>query len=143
MNEPGYTYAAEVVRWIDGDSVVLDIDCGFGVWIRKESCRLYGIDTSETRGGTPELKWLGNLAKQFVNEQAPPGSKIIIKSHLNKKGKFGRILCEIYQGSGELSLNALLKLRRLAVDYHGQSKKEILELHNQCIAYHKAEGVTF
>ena len=97
MIEPDYSYAAEVVRWIDGDSVVLDVDCGFGIWLRNESCRLYGIDTSETRGGTPELKWLGNLAKQFVNEQAPPGTKIIIKSYLNKKGKFGRILCEIYQ----------------------------------------------
>ena len=141
--KPVYQYNAKVVRWIDGDSVVLDIDCGFSVFLGKQNVRLYGIDTSETRGGTPELKWLGNLAKQHVNDVCPAGSEIIIKTHLDKKGKFGRILAEIYMGAGMISLNDELKQKRLAVDYHGQSKKEILELHNLNVAWHKERGEIF
>ena len=79
-----------------------------------------GIDTSELRGGTPELKYLGMLAKQYVEEMAPVGTEVTIVTH--KKGKFGRYLGEIYQGSdASLSLNEALKLQRLAVDYFGQS----------------------
>ena len=137
--QPQYQYAAEVIRWIDGDSVVLRVDLGWSVSI-TESCRLYGIDTSETRGRDKELKWLGNLAKQYVNEAAPPGTEVVIRSHLNKRDKFGRILCEIFQGEGKISLNETLKLQRLAVDYHGQSKSEILALHRQCCDWHKANG---
>ena len=71
--EPIFQYAARVHRWIDGDSVILDIDCGFSVYLAKQSVRLMGIDTSETRGGTPELKWLGNLAKQYVSVRVREG----------------------------------------------------------------------
>ena len=34
---------------IDGDTVDVDIDLGFGVWIHKERVRLHGIDTPESR----------------------------------------------------------------------------------------------
>lgn len=141
--EPIFQYAARVHRWVDGDSVILDIDCGFSVYLAKQSVRLMGIDTSETRGGTPELKWLGNLAKQYVNDVCPVGSDVIIKTALDKKGKFGRILADIYKGAGMVSLNEELKQKRLAVDYHGQSKKEIIELHNLNVAWHKEHGEIF
>ena len=53
-----YLYEA-LIRCIDGDSVVFDIDCGFDVTLKNQSVGLYGIDTSETRGGTEDLKILG------------------------------------------------------------------------------------
>ena len=40
-----YEYRCKVVRVIDGDTVDVDIDLGFGVWLHKERVRLYGIDT--------------------------------------------------------------------------------------------------
>ena len=43
-----YIYAADVVRIIVGDSIVLKADLGFDVWINK-SFRLNGIDTPESR----------------------------------------------------------------------------------------------
>ena len=49
---PAYQYSATVIRWIDGDSVILDIDCGFDLALKGQNVRLMGIDTSETRGGT-------------------------------------------------------------------------------------------
>ena len=38
-----------MVRVVDGDTVDVDIDLGFGVWLRKQRIRLYGIDTPESR----------------------------------------------------------------------------------------------
>ena len=54
-----YTYRARVLSVVDGDTLWLDIDCGFGVWTRQK-VRLRGIDT-------PELPTAeGRRAKDFV-----------------------------------------------------------------------------
>ena len=44
-----HEYKCTVVRIIDGDTVDVDIDLGFGVWMRKERVRMFGIDTPESR----------------------------------------------------------------------------------------------
>ena len=44
-----YEYNVKVVKVIDGDTVDVDIDLGFGVWLHKERVRLYGIDTLEVK----------------------------------------------------------------------------------------------
>ena len=142
-----YLYKATVVRCIDGDSVIFDIDCGFDVHLKAQSVRLYGIDTAETRGGTPELKVLGNIAKDYVTQMIPVGSEVLLKTHLDRKGKFGRILAEIYmpetvgvEGYQEKSLNQILLDELLAVPYHGQSKEDIINQHLINVEHHKAEG---
>ena len=45
----GYTYNCKIVKVIDGDTVDIDIDLGFSVWLHKQRIRLYGIDTPESR----------------------------------------------------------------------------------------------
>ena len=44
-----YEYKAKVLRVVDGDTVDVDIDLGFGVWMHKERVRMMGIDTPESR----------------------------------------------------------------------------------------------
>ena len=44
-----YTYRCNVIKIIDGDTVDVDIDLGFGVWLKKQRIRMYGIDTPESR----------------------------------------------------------------------------------------------
>ena len=44
-----YEYRCKVTRVVDGDTVDIDIDLGFGVWLHKERERIYGIDTPESR----------------------------------------------------------------------------------------------
>jgi len=90
------------------------------------------------RGGSQDLKSLGKLAKQFVQDALPVGKEVTIKTH--KEGKFGRILAEIYINGGEDSLNELLLKKQLAVKYYGQSKSLILKQHKVCIAHHKKMG---
>ena len=44
-----YHYKAKLLRVVDGDTIDVDIDLGFDVWLRKQRIRLAGIDTPESR----------------------------------------------------------------------------------------------
>jgi micrococcal nuclease len=61
-----YTYKAVAVRIIDGDTVIVDIDLGFGVWLRGQSVRLLKINAPEIRGSTKEA---GLAAKDFLTKR--------------------------------------------------------------------------
>jgi len=89
-----YEYKAIVRRWVDGDTVDVDIDLGFGLVYSNQRVRLYGIDAYETRTRDLEEKRRGLDAKSFVEDVAPIGSEIILKTY--KEGKYGRILGEIF-----------------------------------------------
>ena len=43
--EDMYEYKCKIRKVVDGDTVDVDIDLGFGVWLRKQRVRLVGIDT--------------------------------------------------------------------------------------------------
>ena len=44
-----YEYRVKVIKVVDGDTVDVDIDLGFGVWLKKQRIRLFGIDAPESR----------------------------------------------------------------------------------------------
>ena len=44
-----YEYKANLIKVVDGDTVDVDIDLGFGVWLKDERVRIAGIDTPESR----------------------------------------------------------------------------------------------
>lgn len=108
-----YEYNATVRRWVDGDTVDVDIDLGFGLIYHNQRIRLFGIDAWESRTRDLEEKKKGLAAKEFVNQVAPVGTKIKLKTF--KEGKYGRILGEIYLG--ETMLNTLLTEKGHAVRY--------------------------
>ena len=63
-----YEYRVEVLKVIDGDTVDVDIDLGFGVWLKNERVRLHGIDTPESRTRDLEEKKFGLAAKARLKE---------------------------------------------------------------------------
>ena len=122
-----FEYKCKLLRVIDGDTVDVDIDLGFGVWLRKQRIRLYGIDTPESRTRDKEEKFYGKLSAKFLKEQCKNSSEIFLKTYLDKKGKFGRILGElIVEG---VNINKMMIEKYMAVEYHGQSKDEIDKEH--------------
>jgi micrococcal nuclease len=121
-----YEYNCKIVRVIDGDSILVDIDLGFGLWIHGESIRLFGVDCPECRSRDPEEKAAGLLAKGFVEEALHVGATYRLQT--KEKGKFGRYLGTIYL-TDESSINAALVKERLAVPYFGQSKVRVKEAH--------------
>ena len=44
-----WTYRAKVIKVVDGDTVDVDIDLGFGISQKNERVRIMGIDTPESR----------------------------------------------------------------------------------------------
>ena len=121
-----YEYDCKIVRVVDGDTVDVDIDLGFGTWRCGERIRLYGVDTPECRTRNAEEKAAGFLAKEFVEDTLHVGETY--KLTTKEKGKFGRYLGVIML-SNKTSINAALVSENLAVPYHGQSKQEIEDAH--------------
>ena len=77
-----YEYKCTIDRVVDGDTVDVDIDLGFGVWLKKQRIRLYGIDTPESRTRDLEEKKYGNAAKAFVQFHLPVGETRILSTCL-------------------------------------------------------------
>ncbi len=128
-----YEYNCKIVRVVDGDTVDVDIDLGFGIWKKKERIRLYGIDTPESRTRDKVEKTYGILAKNFVKSYLKPGSTQVLQTEKDGTGKFGRILGEfiVYDAKKDTwrSLNEVMIDEHHGVQYYGQSKQEIAEAH--------------
>lgn len=128
-----YEYRCKVARVVDGDTVDVDIDLGFGVWMHKERVRLYGIDTPESRTRDLEEKKYGLLAKEQIKSFMPVGSMQTLVTVKDKAGKFGRILGKflIYdkKTDAQMTINDWMIREHHAVEYFGQSKAQIEEGH--------------
>ena len=122
-----FEYRCKVSRVADGDTVDVDIDLGFGVWLHKERVRIQGIDTPESRTRDKVEKRFGLLAKEFV-KQFVKGSSVILRTQkYDAKGKFGRILGDFFVKG--VTVSSVMIERHHAVAYHGQSKEDIREAH--------------
>ena len=126
-----YEYRCTVVKIIDGDTVDVDIDLGFGVWMKKQRIRMYGIDTPESRTRDLEEKKFGLAAKDFLTKMLDGDGGITLKTHKDKEGKFGRILGELWRTTdyADQSINEYMIEKHHAVRYMGQSKESIEEDH--------------
>lgn len=126
-----YEYRCKVVKIIDGDTVDVDIDLGFGVWLHKERIRMFGIDTPESRTRDLEEKKFGLAAKDFLTNMLDDDGGIILKTQKDKEGKFGRILGELWRTTNyaDKSINDYMIEKHHAVAYYGQSKEDIAEQH--------------
>ena len=123
-----YSYRVKkVTKIVDGDTIDVDIDLGFGVWMQNQRIRMYGIDTPESRTSDPIEKVYGKAASAFLTKWTNAGD-LTLKTFKDGKGKYGRILGEIWFG-GEHNINQLLVDNHHAVRYYGQSKDEIAEEH--------------
>ena len=128
-----YEYKCKIIKVIDGDTADVDIDLGFGVWLKKQRIRFYGIDTPESRTRDLDEKEYGLIAKAFVLEHLPLESTQTLITVKDGVGKYGRILGQFRVYSPEkdawVILNELMIEKPHAVEYHGQSKEDIAEEH--------------
>ena len=128
-----YEYNSTIRYVVDGDTVDVDIDLGFGVWFRDQRVRLYGIDTPESRTRDLTEKLFGFAAKDFVKGYLPVGSNQILKTFIGKdgedmRGKFGRILGDFFINDGKMLVETMIT-EGYGVAYNGQSKTVIQEAH--------------
>ena len=127
-----YEYNCIIRSITDGDGLRVDIDLGFGVVLRGNSgrgvnIRLYGRDPPESRTINKQEKAHCLLAKRYLQDNLKVGERYILRT--KERGKFGRWLGEIKTRKGLIT--KLLIKNKLAVEYHGQNKKEIKASHEK------------
>jgi len=116
-----YRYNVKVTRVVDGDTVDVDIDLGFGMVYKKQRVRMMGIDTPESRTRDLEEKFYGLASKEHL-KKILKDQEVQLQSH--DKGKFGRILGELFIGNSNFSVNQQMIKDYHAVPYFGQSKED-------------------
>ena len=141
-----YEYQCKIVRVVDGDTADVDIDLGFGVWMKEQRVRFYGVDTPESRTSDKEEKIYGLSAKHFVENFLPKGSTQTLRTRKDGVGKYGRILGEFlveseWEGKTiQTTVNDELIKTHNAVRYFGQSKDDIEEEHIKNRSLVKLDG---
>ena len=126
-----YEYRCKVLKVVDGDTVDVDIDLGFGTWLHNERVRIMGIDTPESRTSNDIEKKFGLAAKSRLQELL--GETAILKTQVSKKGedmkgKFGRILGNFATEDGRNCADILCEEGH-AVTYFGGAKEDIQKQH--------------
>lgn len=95
-----YEYKCIIKRVVDGDTVDVDIDLGFDVWMNNQRIRISGVDAPEIRTRDLEEKAAGYTSMEFVERELPLGStQTLMCTEYNGSGKYGRIIgtFKIYQ----------------------------------------------
>ncbi len=129
-------YDVKVIKVVDGDTVDVDIDLGFGVTLTDERVRIMVIDTPESRTRDKVEDLFGEAAKARLKELMKDGGKLITtedRKGEDMKGKFGRILgdfkVERWENQPAELVTDILIEEGHAVAYFGGSKEEIAMKH--------------
>lgn len=113
-----YTYRAACLNVVDGDTLDLRIDCGFGI-SHTVRVRLVGVDTHEVYGvkkGSVEFD-KGRLESLFVqnwlqsaDEEQATEWPFVVTTLRDRTGKFGRYLAEVSRRDSGECLNDALRI---------------------------------
>jgi micrococcal nuclease len=123
-------YEVKVLKVIDGDTVDVDINLGFGIVLTDERVRIMGIDTPESRTSDKVEKVFGLAAKARLKELLDEEAILITtedKHGEDMKGKFGRVLGDFRVGGK--TVTQILIEEGHAVAYNGESKDDIQAQH--------------
>ena len=139
-------YDVVVIKVVDGDTVDVDIDLGFGVCLKDERVRIMGIDTPESRTSDRVEDLFGEAAKARLKELMKHGGKLITtedKSGEDMKGKFGRILGDFkVEHNGEMKrVTEIMEAEGHCVPYFGGSKEDTQAAHEVNRVRLLAEGI--
>jgi micrococcal nuclease len=126
-----YEYRVKVLRVVDGDTVDVDIELGFGVVLANERVRIMGIDTPESRTSDDVEKLFGLASKNRLKDLL--GEVAILKTQISKdgedmKGKFGRILGDFVAPDGRMITEIMIEEGH-CVPYFGGSKEDTQAAH--------------
>ncbi|MCY4102385.1 MAG: thermonuclease family protein [bacterium] len=94
---------AEVVRVVDGDTVVVALEGG-----RTENVRLIGIDTPEKPGGHLPAECFGAEATAFASVLLPPGTPVLLTGGAETRDVYDRLLAYVHRATDGLLVNMAL-----------------------------------
>ena len=122
-------YEISIIKVIDGDSLLVNIDLGFDIILKNKYIRLNNIDTPESRTKDLVEKYYGNLAKEYVNNWCKQDILLVV-SYKKYTDKFGRILGDLcLKNNTNIMLSDELIKNYHAVYYKGDNKDNIKKKH--------------
>jgi micrococcal nuclease len=98
---PASAVPAELVRIVDGDTIVVKIEGDSG----QETVRLIGIDTPETKKPNTPVQCFGKEASAFTTALLT-GKKIWLEPDVSNRDRYGRLLRYVWVDSGSSYLLA-------------------------------------
>ena len=102
VREPAPPGTARVVRPVDGDTVVVDIDG------QEESVRLIGIDTPESVAQDRPVECYGPEAKERTAELLPGGTLVRLERDVEARDRYDRLLAYVIRDEDGAFVNRLL-----------------------------------
>lgn len=100
---------ATVVRVVDGDTVVFDIDG------RRETVRLIGIDTPETVKPDSPVECFGPEASAATKDLLPEGTEVRLERDVEARDDYDRLLAYAYRAADGTFVNLELARQGYAV----------------------------
>jgi micrococcal nuclease len=91
--EPNYVFWAELVRVVDGNTVSMNIDLGFGVWVHKQNLTLLDADKSGPEEAI-KVKNMKRVAK--LRELMQDSTDIVVKTMRDKDATPPRYFATIW-----------------------------------------------
>lgn len=100
-----YEYRARLVRVVDGDTLDLCVDVGFG-WSFVDRFRLAGLNAPEL--ATPEGKAARAWVENWLNEaDADDPWPLVVRTQRDRREKFGRYLGTVSIGGRQLNADLI------------------------------------
>ena len=125
-------YAVQILRVLDGDTVEVEIEEVRVEGLKKQTVRIEGVDTPETRTTDDFEKACGNWSKERVTEFLSSEGPIVLLTDF-EDGGFGRISGDLRSEDGLLLTDFLLD-GGLAVEYDASASRDFEDHRANCEA---------
>lgn len=97
-----YQYKAKLLKWVDGDTLLVEIDLGF-YCTREERIRLARINAPELKSEIPFQRRKAKHAKMVGKKFCPENSKIEVHTTKTSRDMYARYLAEVYYAGKNIS----------------------------------------
>jgi endonuclease YncB( thermonuclease family) len=108
-----YEYSARLIRVVDADTWILDVNLGFNIWARNQRIRATGLNAPElaTDEGQTARAWVGAWFAKHA-----PDCTVTVRTQRDRNDNYGRLLGTITGPDGAV-LNADMLAAGIAVPY--------------------------
>lgn len=111
--QAAYTYDARVLRVIDGDTIDVEVDCGFRM-LARQPLRIAHVDAAE------RYTELGKAATAYLSALLMGSDKRVVVRTVKPVEKYGRYLADVFVD--DVDVGALLIELGFAVAYEGGTR---------------------
>lgn len=121
----GYTYEAQFLRVLDGDTIKVNISLGFNMWVHDKSIRLLEVYAPETHTKDAKEKANGEKVKAFVESKLNSDAQIIIQTFKpDSQDLYGRYLAVVWVNGSNLNMDINEFMQKNGISPAGRGLKK-------------------